>query len=479
MKRKSFACLVLFSMICCAIFGQAIGMGCVYSPDVDGKSPLRARQTTRSYTSIPTRYSLKKYCPTPKSQGNHGTCSSWSTTYAARTICEAMTNGWENRDSITKAAFAPIFIYKQLDSSQDCQMGTSIGESLSLLESKGAPKYHDFSVQCADYVPQCLFSKADEYKISGYTKLFDDYNNGLTSSNYKIQSIKKSLSENHPVIIAMDVYDSFCHSWNKETWSGLKDGNPGYHAMCVVGYDDEKEGGGFEIMNSWGTDFGKGGFIWVKYKDLCETVDFAYDMYLTQKAKPCPTPQPTVKQYSMSGDMRIVERDGGGTPIVINDPATSLPYYYINEDYPSGKKFRLIINNHEPAWVYIIASDKENNVTKLFPYADDISAYLNYSENEIALPDEKHEFELDNTAGIDYFCVLYSQEELDFNRLTENIRRQPGTFYEKLRAALGDKLAKKEDVRYIMNEMGFSAKTDRPIVPLVVEISHLDYLHQQ
>lgn len=470
--------VALSYLLCLTTMAQEYGMGCIYNPESDGKAPILAPQTTRSYTSLPKKKCIKAYCPIPKSQGIHGTCTAWSTTYAARTICDALEKGWENRDTITEEAFAPIFIYKQLNTSKDCLTGISIGRALSLLYSKGAPKLNDFNVQCADYIPSDLFTRAADHKLAGYVKLFDDYHSTSTSY-YKIQSVKKALSENHPVIIAMHVYESFCHSWNKETWSGLKDGNPGYHAMCVVGYDDEKEGGAFEIMNSWGTQFGKGGFIWVKYDDFSSTVDLAYDIYAKKKVKPAPVPHPIVKKYSMSGDMRIVERDGGGTPIVINDPETSLPYYYINEDYPSGKKFRLIINNHDPAWVYIIASDKENNVTKLFPYADNISAYLNYSENEIALPDEKHEFELDNTAGIDYFCVLYSQEELDFNRLTEDIRRQPGTFYEKLRAALGDKLAKKEDVRYIMNEMGFSARTDRPIVPLVVEISHLDYLHQQ
>ena len=128
----------------------------------------------------------------------------------------------------------------------------------------------------------------------------------------------------------------------------------------------------------------------------------------------------------------------------------------MTEDYPSGKKFRLSVSNHEPAWVYVIASDLQNNVTKLFPYADNISAYLNYSENNIAIPDESHEFELDATLGIDYFCVLYSQEELNINNLVDEISRANGTFYDKLKTVLGDKLASKKDVRYIQNDIGFT-----------------------
>jgi hypothetical protein len=142
------------------------------------------------------------------------------------------------------------------------------------------------------------------------------------------------------------------------------------------------------------------------------------------------------------------------------------------EDYMSGKRFRLVISNHEPAWVYVIASDLKNQVTKLFPYADNVSAYLNYSENDIALPDETHEFELDTTPGTDYFCVLYSQEELNINSIVKQIQSADGTFYQKLRKVLGNAMASKEDVRYVQNDIGFSAKTSKPIVPLVVEITH-------
>ena len=196
--------------------------------------------------------------------------------------------------------------------------------------------------------------------------------------------------------------------------------------------------------------------------------------YPTPIPIPDPVPTPIQKKYSMTGDMRIVEKDGGGSPLVINDDLDDISYYYITEDYTSGKKFRLYVSNHEPAWVYVIASDMQNNVTKLFPYADNISASLNYSENNIAIPDESHEFELDITPGIDYFCVLYSQEELNINNLVDEISRENGTFYDKLKAVLGDKLASKKDIRYIQNDIGFSAKTDSPVVPLVVEISHQD-----
>ncbi len=468
--------LIFLTLIFVSVNAQRYSLGCVYDSEADGKVPLTPRLMSRDYTVLPKAYSLKRYCPIPKSQGPHGTCTSWSTTYAARTICAAISNGWTGKDSITNEAFSPIFIYKQLDNQPGCDNGASIARALGLLQSKGAPKLHSFDVLCADYIPDSLFVLASSYKIDSYSSLFNGYD--------KVALVKKALTEDRPVVFAMDVYESFdnCDS----LWNGVKDVLRGAHAMCVIGYDDEKYGGAFEIMNSWGTDWGANGYVWIKYEDFRNSADYAYDVYLKKKVLPSPTPMPNPtptpipvptpiqKKYSMSGDLFIVERDGGGSPLAILDDADEIPYYYITEDYPSGKKFRLVVSNHEPAWVYVIASDMQNNVTKLFPHADNISAYLNYSENNIAIPDESHEFELDANPGIDYFCVLYSQEELDVDYLVDEIRKANGSFYDKLKIVLGEFLVTKDDVRYIMNDIGFSAKTDNPIVPLVVEISHQD-----
>ena len=46
----------------------------------------------------------------------------------------------------------------------------------------------------------------------------------------------------------------------KGSWSGIHNTKPGGHAMVVVGYDDDKYGGAFEILNSWGTYWGNKGF---------------------------------------------------------------------------------------------------------------------------------------------------------------------------------------------------------------------------
>ena len=55
--------------------------------------------------------------------------------------------------------------------------------------------------------------------------------------------------------------------------------------MCVIGYDDKRNGGCFEVMNSWGKECGDSGFVWIRYKDFKRTVSEAY-IIITKKLSP-------------------------------------------------------------------------------------------------------------------------------------------------------------------------------------------------
>ena len=45
--------------------------------------------------------------------------------------------------------------------------------------------------------------------------------------------------------------------------------------MLLIGYDDNKYGGSFLILNSWGSKFGDNGKIWVNYDDFFEYFNLA------------------------------------------------------------------------------------------------------------------------------------------------------------------------------------------------------------
>lgn len=63
----------------------------------------------------------------------------------------------------------------------------------------------------------------------------------------------------------VDMYDTDKNGLVRPT--GAVDGG---HAIAVVGYDDAKFGGAFQLVNSWGPSWGARGFCWVSYEDMAE-----------------------------------------------------------------------------------------------------------------------------------------------------------------------------------------------------------------
>lgn len=72
---------------------------------------------------------------------------------------------------------------------------------------------------------------------------------------------KVAIVANGPILIALPVYTYNSDFWRKTT------GNPiGYHAVTLVAYDDVE--GEFSLRNSWGTNWGLGGYTAFPYSEF-------------------------------------------------------------------------------------------------------------------------------------------------------------------------------------------------------------------
>lgn len=425
--------------------------------------PKQATLMTRDFSSLPSSYSLRQYCPTPQSQGQYGTCTSWATTYAFRTILDAVKYGWNREEMITGNAYAPLFIYAQIKDRTDanCSKGSHISHALQKLRDVGAVKKEQFDVMCANYVSSDMATQASVNKIAGFNTLIV-YGQTLMDP-VKISVVKKAISQKQPVVIAMHISPSFHTA--KDVWDGNTWGRDGYHAMCVVGYDDNKYGGAFLIMNSWGNKWGNNGFVWVRYADFCRTVDQAYIGYLPN------SPSPIDNKNTLSGKLAIKLSTGAemqGKLITNSD----YPHYEMNGSYISGTRYRLIITNNEPAYVYVIGDDLTSNTSLVFPPRDDISPALTYKQSHVAIPNEQWYIEMDNTKGKDYVCILYSKKELDIKSIVQQIKNRNGTFYQKVLSALGQDITPKSDLNLTDGQIAFTASTKGTVVPIIAEINH-------
>jgi C1A family cysteine protease len=130
------------------------------------------------------------------------------------------------------------------------------------------------------------YTAAKPYKIKGWGQVA-----------HTLNSVKRILLNNIPVLIGILVYESFEGSLvagqipmpNKARESVL-----GGHCMCVVGYDDSKAS--VLALNSWGPNWGvAGGKCWLPYDYLMDgtlTDEFLYSTGPVPPPPPPPRPAP-------------------------------------------------------------------------------------------------------------------------------------------------------------------------------------------
>ena len=460
--------ILIFSLLLSVgfAFAQPYSTGLVFDDDKYDSAPVKATLTRGLYVEeIAPSNSLKMYCPTPMNQGDFGTCVGWSSNWAARTIIEAMANGWTDRETINTNAYSPGFIYQMIKdkNDQNCSYGASIFDALNYMKFNGSVKYTDFKPQCTTTFEPSLKEKAMRHKIKDFARLFGREQ----SPSMKIETVKKSLSENYPVVFGMKCAPTFYDA--TEVWNPTEDPNGSYggHAMCVIGYDDNKYGGAFEIMNSWGEDWGNAGFIWIRYKDFGNFTKYAYEII----SEPIKKPPLVVAQpkEDFSGKLKFITDKGKEM-----EGELMGQYYKMVKEYPSGTSFRIYLSNNEPAYVYAIGTDNTEAIFQLFPYAPEVSAALNYKKNDVALPSEDHYITMDNTVGKDYLCVLYSKDPLNIEQIKSSLEATNGRFMARLKSVLGSKLINPENVNFASNEISFKAfSKGGAVVALIVETDHI------
>lgn len=435
---------------------QDFGLGILLDDSLYANSPTAVPLMRGDYFDLPKSSSLKSFAPTPGYQGPYGTCAGWSTGYAARTILEAMKYNW-SKNEIDSNTFSPSFIYNQIRVREGCEYGTSLIHALEVLKNQGGLKLKDFAYECEKEISTLDKEKAKQYRIIEFRDI-------SPKGSDKVLNTKKSIAEGRPVVIAMDVPVSF--NTAKELWLPLEDDYRNWsrgHAMTVIGYDDTKFGGAFEIINSWGKRWGKDGFTWIRYSDYDYFCKYAFEIIDRRNYNE--------KSFDLSGTLHFKESGGNDMPATFNGN-----YFVMDKSYPSGTMFELIISNNEPAYVYAISSDTTYKTYKIFPFTDRMVAYLPYRQNNVAIPDEDSYNMLDQTTGKSYFCFLYSKESLDLNSIMQKIENSKGNFWQRLKSALDESRVEEENISFSYEgKISFKAKSkDKSIVPVLVEIDHTD-----
>ncbi|MES2371901.1 MAG: C1 family peptidase [Bacteroidota bacterium] len=436
--------------------------------------------TAASYRGLPASVTLENYCPTPGDQGQYSTCVAFATAYHLRTILYVKAMRAANYSADPNAhLFSPTWVYEQIKLKNDynCQQGASPSDAFDVLKYYGAATLRTQPYSCGSVLKQEARQESSSFKILSYETLYGLYE---TDSDYKVRVTKKALAEGNPCMLAFIVAKSFYEVkgdvWMEQKTDDGPTGMHGRHAMCIVGYDDNKYGGSFRVLNSWGTAWADKGYVWIPYKDFAK-----YSMTVmtaqAEKIKPKPEPNPVIITPELKGGLLFQQNNG---EIMNTEFVTSLgsgtydfSFYRMKETYSSGTRFRFYMNANTDAYVYAFATDNTGKINQVFPFASDISPLL-FKNSTVAFPSEDKVIRMDDNAGKDYLLILYSKKPLAVSELISKMNSNYGNLLERAGKAIGSEIVRRSDLRYTENKIEFTLQqsSNGSVVPVLVEIPH-------
>lgn len=255
---------------------QKYQLGALKDP-VDQRDYLVRGFLTIKTVDLPTKHDVSGTMSPIRNQGSEGSCVSFAST-AAKEYDELMTDSY----------LSPRFIADRIQ--KDADSGAYPRDAMDVLLREGV-----CTEECQPYVAReiinpCLNSEklAAENKIKAYARL------------YTLDEMKRYLYERGAFMASFRVTDEWFHPvQGLVTPTGPVIGG---HAVCIVGYDNEKSL--MKFRNSWGPTWGDAGYGYLPYITVTQYLMDAWSMVDVPDAEeekpvppkpepPSPKPEPT------------------------------------------------------------------------------------------------------------------------------------------------------------------------------------------
>ncbi len=409
---------------------------------------------------LPESVSLLRFAPDRQNQGKQGSCVAWSSGYAARSIIESASTA-QNPNNV---AFSPAFLYSQIG--QDNCQGSFIIKAMEFMTNKGAVSFNEFPYDennCSRQPTNQMMSEAAQNRMHGFNRLTE----GDGVSNLSLRAIKEHLAKDAPVVIGMMVGGSFMEGMmGQKVWHPTReDYNQtgfGGHALCIIGYDDRLEGGSFQIMNSWGKEWGEDGIGWVRYNDFKEFVRESYGI------DPMPK-RGAALNIDFECNIGLVNND---TKQYIPLKAGSGNTFATVTPVRKGTKFKIEIKNAIECYIYLFTPNPAGNSFVLFPYKPIHSPYCGITGYRLFPKGQS--IRADSLGTKDFMGIVVSKAPLDYNALNTSINNSTqSTFAVKLNEVISSAAIKNIDYSNTNNGGIYfkaAANEKNNIVGCVVEI---------
>lgn len=251
-------------------------------PDKPSHHDPKFKLIHSSAVTLPALIDLKPYCSPVFNQGDIGSC----TGNALAGAFEFMQLKEIRNKQITSpeefggdyAAAARLFIYwyeRYLEGDVNQDGGAQIRDGVRVLSRWGCCTEALWPYADSNLFTQPIASamaQAGRHKVGSYSRLED------------LNDMKTCLAFGYPFVFGFTVFESFESAAVAATGNvpmpGPNESILGGHAVMAVGYNDEKQW--FTVRNSWGADWGLGGYFHLPYAYLTNQ-DLASDLWTIRK----------------------------------------------------------------------------------------------------------------------------------------------------------------------------------------------------
>lgn len=452
------------------VVGQLMtARGANFDPTLYDKAEVYEPLADNVNNPLPEQVSLMAYAPQRLNQGQQGSCVAWASAYAARTIVQAEATGAEPNT----AKFSPSYLYNQIKLGNDCQ-GAYIFKAMETMKAGGVLPFSQFAYNdqsCRKLPNTSQREQADQYRIKGFQRLSKSGDDQRTD----MLAMKQQLSQGSPVVIGMMVGGSFMQDMEgRDLWTPTQGDYQmagfGGHAMCVIGYDDykvdgEAQGGAFQIMNSWGPEWGNNGIAWVRYSDFDYFAREAYAVYPQGEGVDV---KPSV--FDIRFGLALVDKNGtaSGQHIALRHEQGRV--FRTTTPIHKGDRFKIEVTNNAECYTYLFGLETDGSTYTLFPYTPKHSPYCGITGTRVFPSDQS--LTADDVGNMDVMAILVANQPLDYPKLNEAMKANPAQGLDaKLSAVLGNELTAAEAPAYSEGEtFGAKAPAEKNTLAIVLRI---------
>ncbi|MCL1956641.1 MAG: hypothetical protein FWF63_04915 [Fibromonadales bacterium] len=248
-------------------------------------------------SGLPSSVSLEDKFPPVRSQGQFGTCVAWSTGYAFKTALNAIEKNWTATDlkkESNQTSPKDLWLTIPADKKGRSCNGVAFAYAMDALIANGAASLADVPYNMSGSCDASISSSKGNpnNKLANYRKIADNQKlyGGSKVEGMDVENFKSYLAQGRPILFGANVCDRFHRHKGNAVFSVDGGTRCGGHGMVLVGYDDSKGDGAFRVRNSWDTDWGDNGSIWVDYNFF--VTNFAKYAFVAQNPNSPPPENP-------------------------------------------------------------------------------------------------------------------------------------------------------------------------------------------